>query len=258
MKRRCIGFLILLSLLLSACSNKDKYEPFKELSRETVSPERQAAVMASLDGDAVLPTRQAAPTDVPAEEPEVLPSFDEDSFFAEVDPVDEAPKVIPTEPAPFEPEPTATPVPPTKVPPTPTPEPTATAKPYDPNIMMYGSMGNGMTTYTLQEGEDLICLGRRFDVSLTQLLGLNKLTAPADAKPGDVIVLPRNPSPWSRLDGYGGRALALHPTVYTTVSGDNLFSIACSFGDVRPEDIAVKNQLVLGEPLEAGLQIVIP
>ena len=41
-------------------------------------------------------------------------------------------------------------------------------------------------------------------------------------------------------------------------NGDTLFSIACSYGDVRPEDIAVKNQLVLGDPLPVGLTIAIP
>ncbi len=255
MTRKLIGFLIISALLLCACSGKDKYEPFKPLSKETVSPEREAAVIASMNGDTVLPTR-AVPTEVPAEKPVPAPSFDEESFFAEVGPAPETLKVIPTEPAPFEPKPTAVQPKPTKVLPTATPQPTAT-KPYDPNINMYGTL-NGMTTYTLQEGDDLICLGRRFDISLTQLLTMNQLTAPADAKTGDTILLPRSPNPWSRLDGYGGRALIIHPSVYTTQSGDTLFSIACSFGDVRPEDIATKNQLVLGEPLQSGLQIVIP
>ena len=35
-------------------------------------------------------------------------------------------------------------------------------------------------------------------------------------------------------------------------------SIACKYGDVLPEDIAVKNTLVLGEPLNAGMKIIIP
>ena len=52
--------------------------------------------------------------------------------------------------------------------------------------------------------------------------------------------------------------LILHPATYTTEPGDNLFSIACKYGDVRPEDLALKNTLVLGEPLSAGLQITIP
>ena len=48
------------------------------------------------------------------------------------------------------------------------------------------------------------------------------------------------------------------PAVLYINFSDTLFSIACAYGDVRPEDIAIQNQLVLGEPLPAGLVIVIP
>ena len=246
MRRNVIGIgIILLLLLLSACS-KDKYEPFTPLSKVTVSPEREAAVQAALNGGTVPQPQPTAA--VPDTETEPLPTFDEDSFFAEVDAP--APKQIPTEAAPFEPEPT-------EVPPTPIPEPTAT-KPYDPNIMMYGTNERGLTTYTLQEGEDLICLGRRFNVSVSSLLAQNKLTSPDEAKTGDVIVLPASSEAWKIVDGYGRRMLVLHPAVYTTEAGDNLFSIACKYGDVLPEDIALKNTLVLGEPLQAGIEITIP
>lgn len=246
MKRKIIGIgIILLLLLLSACS-KDKYEPFTPLSKVTVSPEREAAVQAALNGGTV---PQPKPTEAaPVQGTENLPSFDEDSFFAEVD----APsgKTIPTEAAPFAPDPT-------KAAPTAIPEPTAT-KPYDPNIMMYGKNASGLTTYTLQEGEDLVCLGRRFNVSVSSLLAQNGLTSPDDAAAGTVITLPDSPESWKMTDGYGRRMLVLHPATYTTASGDNLFSIACKYGDVLPEDIAVKNTLVLGEPLRTGMQIIIP
>ena len=53
MNRKTIGIgIIILMLLLSACS-KDKYEPFTPLSKVTVSPEREAAVQAALNGEAV-------------------------------------------------------------------------------------------------------------------------------------------------------------------------------------------------------------
>ena len=245
MNRKTIGIgIIILLLLLSACS-KDKYEPFTPLSKVTVSPEREAAVQAALNGETVPQPQPTAAA--PAGDTENLPSFDEDSFFAEVD---AAGKQIPTEAAPFEPEPT-------EVPPTPIPEPTAT-KPYDPNIMMYGSNESGQTTYTLQEGEDLVCLGRRVNISVSTLLAQNGLASPTDAIAGDAIVLPAAPDGWKMVDGYGRRILVRHPAIYTTEAGDNLFSIACKFGDVRPEDIAVQNTLVLGEPLDAGMQITIP
>ena len=246
MNRKTIGIgIIILLLLLSACS-KDKYEPFTPLSKVTVSPEREAAVQAALNGEAVPQPQPTAAA--PVEEPENLPTFDENSFFAEVDAPTE--KQIPTEAAPFEPEPT-------EVPPTPIPEPTAT-KPYDPNIMMYGTNERGLTTYTLQAGEDLVCLGRRFNVSVSTLLTQNGLTSPDDAVTGTVIVLPEYADGWKMVDGYGRRILVRHPAVYTTEAGDNLFSIACKYGDVLPEDIAVENTLVLGEPLRAGMVISIP
>lgn len=247
MSRKSIGIgIILMLLLLSACS-KDKYEPFTPLSKVTVSPEREAAVQAALNGEAVPqpPQPTAAVPDVAAEP---LPTFDENSFFAEVDAP--TPKQIPTEAAPFEPEPT-------QVPPTPIPEPTAT-KPYDPNIMMYGTNERGLTTYKLQEGEDLVCLGRRFNVSISSILTQNGLSSPDEAAAGDVITLPESPEAWKLTEGYGRRMLVLHPAAYITEAGDNLFSIACKYGDVLPEDIAVKNTLVLGEPLNAGMKIIIP
>ena len=134
--------------------------------------------------------------------------------------------------------------------------PTAT-KPYDPNVMMYGT-SNGLTTYTMQQGDFLICLGRRFNVSLNQLMAQNGISTPDELGVGDTVLLPRNPSPWSLMDGYGNQRLIMHPTTYITQEGDTLFSIACSYGDVLPEDIAVQNRLVLGEPLPVGLNILIP
>ena len=244
---------IILMLLLCGCGGKDKYEPFTPLSKQTVSPERESQIQAALNGN-VLPEPTVETLILQPEVPVQVPSFDEesffaeDSFFAEVDPVSPAP----TDVIPFEPEPpTATPVPPT-----PTPLPTAT-KPYDPNITMYGTT-NGQTTYTLQEGDDLVCLARRFDVSIAQLLSQNNIETPEEMGVGDTVLLPRSPNPWSMLDGYGRRILVLHPASYTIQNGDTLFSIACSYGDVRPEDIAVKNQLVLGEPLPVGMTIAIP
>lgn len=240
---RIIPFFLLL-LCLCGCGGKDKYLPFPPLSKETVSPERELALQAALNGS--LPSATPV-TILSATDPElVVPTFDENSFFAEVDP-------IATEENPFVIEDTATPTP---VIPTATPLPTAT-KPYDPNIMMYGT-SNGLTTYTMQKGDFLICLGRRFNVSLGHLMAQNGISSPDELGVGDTVLLPRNPSPWSLMDGYGPQRLILHPTTYITKDGDTLFSIACSFGDVLPEDIAKQNQLVLGEPLQVGLSILIP
>lgn len=248
MKQKHITLLIMILLLmLCGCGGKDKYEPFTELSKQTVSPERESAIQAALNGNLPEPTTETVV--LQPENPAPLPSFDENSFFAEVEPVQPTPTEIP----PFDPEPPATATP---VPPTATPLPTAT-KPYDPNITMYGET-NGLTTYVLQEGEDLVCLGRRFNVSVAQLLAQNGIESPEEMTVGSTVLLPRNPTPWSMMDGYGRQRLILHPAAYTIQSGDTLFSIACYYGDVRPEDIAVQNQLVLGDSLPVGMTIDIP
>lgn len=261
--KRTITIIITLIviLLLAGCGSKEKYEPFPLLSKETVSPEREADLQAALNGFYIPPTEEPVEIFIPMEEPDYMPDFDEDSFFAEVDSISDVDSISEFEadenPFPEEPVPTDTPVPPTPTPmPTATPLPTAT-KPYDPNIMMYGTQ-NGLTTYTLQEGDDLICLGRRFDISVSQLMAQNNLSDPNEVGIGDTIYLPRNPNSWSMIDGYGRRMQVYHPATYSTQDGDTLFSIACIFGDVLPEDIAVQNQLVLGEPLPSGLAIVIP
>ena len=250
MTRRHIGILILLViLLLSACSGKDKYEPFTELSKKTVSPERDASIQAALHGQ--VPTPTPALIFYPTEEPITAPSFDEDSFFSEI-PGENA---EPTEAPVLKSYPTDTPVP---AEPTATPMPTAT-KPYDPdaNMFMYGTT-NGQTTYTMQDGDYLICLARRFNVSLGQLMSQNGIDNPDALGVGDIVVLPRNPSPWSLIDGYGRRTLIIHPANYVTQTGDTLFSIACSYGDVLPEEIAKVNKLYIGDPLPAGKTITIP
>ena len=245
--RKNTGILVLLLLLfLCSCSGRNKYEPFTPLSKATVSPEREAALQAAASGGkaTAVPTVRVVPTAAPTDELHDMPNFDEDTFFSTSG---SSSDVIKTDDSPFDngsEAPTAAPV-------------SSDSNANDQNIILYGT-SNGMTTYFLQEGDDLLCLGRRFDVSISQLLSQNGFSSPLEAKTGDEILLPRNPNPWSLIDGYGRRMLKIHPTSYTVQSGDTLFSIACAFGDVRPEDIATRNQLVLGAPLVPGSKITIP
>ncbi len=71
--------------------------------------------------------------------------------------------------------------------------------------------------------------------------------------PGDTILMPPAGRPY-----IGDRALQYHPTDYTVVYGDTLYSIACLYGDVDPRAIAAANDLDLDQALTPGTVLQIP
>lgn len=258
MNKKMILFLTAAVLLLSGCGG-EKYEPFKPLSQVTPDPARIAAIQDALgaEGDSDITVV------ISGEDEDTGVSFDEgtsslhnDPYFAEVGEIETAVSVTAEESVsaeivvdddPFaEPveEPTALPIP--------------TAVPEFSAVNPYGTNENGLTTYTLQQGEDVVCLGRRFGISVSQLLTLNQLEDVNAAGAGSVITLPKNAQQWKSTDGYGNVILQRHPAYYVVQSGDTMFSIACAFGNVRPEAIAEGNDMKLGEALQPGTQIYIP
>jgi LysM repeat protein len=76
-----------------------------------------------------------------------------------------------------------------------------------------------------------------------------------DIQPGTVLVIPQN-SVWN--EKHGPRASLPHPTDYNVQAGDTLNSIACQFGDVTPEQIALENGITSQEQLIPGLSLHIP
>ena len=103
-------------------------------------------------------------------------------------------------------------------------------------------------TYRLQKGEFPYCIARRFDVDPQELLARNGLTT-AEAyslATGTELSIPQSGS------FPGRRALATHPATYTVVSGDTIYSVACKFGDVSPEDIIRDNNLSANPTLTSG------
>jgi LysM repeat protein len=113
-------------------------------------------------------------------------------------------------------------------------------------------VGSRPATYTLQEGEFVYCLARRFDVDPAQILSLNGLAEGTTIYAGTVLRIPQSGS------FPGARALRNHPTTYTASAGETLYGVACEFGDVYPDSIATANGLSVGTTLTAGQQLSIP
>lgn len=115
--------------------------------------------------------------------------------------------------------------------------------------------GGVPATYTLQSGEFVYCIARRYNVDPNELLSLNGLFDSQLIEPGLVLNMPQtgNPFPWAP-------ALNPHPATYT-VTGNNdttIYAVACLYGDVFPQSIAQANNLPLSTTLVAGQQLTIP
>lgn len=108
-------------------------------------------------------------------------------------------------------------------------------------------------TYTLQKGEFIYCLARRFNVDVKETLALNGLFDSEIVNPGLTV---RIPTSGSFSDG--PRALRAHPGTYIVHSEDSIYSIACLYGDVDPMNIARANGMSAPYTLTVGAQIQIP
>jgi len=115
-------------------------------------------------------------------------------------------------------------------------------------------VGTRPAEWTLRSGEFPYCIARRFDVDPEALLSLNGLSNGNIFYPGRSLKIPQSGS------FPGTRALRNHPATYKVVSSsESVFSIACLFGDVRPEDIVRVNNLSGEDPdLTSGQPLSIP
>jgi LysM repeat protein len=127
------------------------------------------------------------------------------------------------------------------------PEPTSA-----PITYVEATPGGPPETYTLQEGEYPFCIARRFDVSQADLLAANNLTPESLFYAGQELKIPQAGNPFD-----GERMLQQHPTTYKIQEGDTLNSIACDFGDVSPDMIALQNNLSTDD-LPVGEVLIIP
>jgi len=121
----------------------------------------------------------------------------------------------------------------TQAPPTAVPTPTPTNAP-TPTLMTM----TRPQTWTVQGGETVYCLARRFDVDPGEMLQINNLYAGSMLSIGDVLQVPQSGS-WPG----GERQLLAHPDVWNVTPGETIYQIACAYGDVWPEHIAQANGL---------------
>jgi len=114
-------------------------------------------------------------------------------------------------------------------------------------------VGTRPSTYTLQPGEFVYCLARRFDVDPDQILSINGIVDSETVYPGTVLKIPQTGS------FPGARALRNHPATYTVASaGETVYGVACTFGDIDPSAIAQANNISVGAALSLGQQLSIP
>jgi LysM repeat protein len=111
-------------------------------------------------------------------------------------------------------------------------------------------------SYTLQADEFPYCIARRFDVNITSLLALNGLSTNSVLSPGAVLKIPQD-SVWNTA-AHGARALRAHPATYTVSWNDNIYKVACYYGDVSPEQIIAANDLVAPYVISQGQVLQIP
>jgi LysM repeat protein len=155
----------------------------------------------------------------------------------------------PAEPAPTEPPPE--PEPTEEAPPPPPTEPAPTPVPTQPPVEVPAPTPGIPTSYTIQAGEHVYCIARRFNVNPLELQNLNP--GSASLQPGQTLRIPQTGNTFP-----AERSLIPHPANYTVRSGDTIFKIACAFGDVDPYAIAQANNLTPPYNLTTGQNLYIP
>jgi LysM repeat protein len=131
-----------------------------------------------------------------------------------------------------------------------TPEP---AKPTKTPVTYVVATPGIPTSYTLKYGEFPFCIARRFNVNQYELLALNGLGVNSVTYVGMTLQIPQT---GNHFDGQVW--LIPHPDKYVIVAGDTLEKIACKYGDVSPDMIALQNNLVAPYTLSVDQKLVIP
>ena len=128
-----------------------------------------------------------------------------------------------------------------------------TAKPADKPVVL--PTISRPDTYTIQAGEFLVCIARRFNLDLGDFLAVNGLTMSSQVSIGLSLKIPSSGT-WT--SNYGDRTLAAHPDTYVVNDGDSIGKIACLYGDVTPEAILANNGMKEAGDIKVGQTLKIP
>lgn len=113
----------------------------------------------------------------------------------------------------------------------------------------------GPTTYTVQRGEWLSQIARKFGITVQQLKAANPGINPNVLYPGQVLRIPArtapSPAEGTPTPGTGGA------TTYTVRPGDTLYAIAVRF-KTTPLALQIANNLVNPNAIYPGMVLIIP
>lgn len=137
-----------------------------------------------------------------------------------------------------------------------TPEPTALSGATTPPTAVPTSSGggDGYSEYTVQPGEWVYSIARKFGVDPQDIIHLNNLVDPYTLYPGDVIKIPSGGNVPVPPSGLGSTESG---TTYTVELGDYVSSIASEFG-VTSDAIITANNLTYPYTLYPGQVLTIP
>ena len=113
--------------------------------------------------------------------------------------------------------------------------------------------GSHPATYTLQQGEFVYCIARRFNLNPDEILALNGLVDSQTIYAGLTLTLPQTGHPFP-----GNRQLRAHGSYTVSQTGETVFSVACQFGDVDPALIASANNISINSSLTVGQVLNVP